>query len=331
MSLEKSLIEEAEKVLNIEAQAILHLKSKLKEKDFALAVDLVKACTGKVVMTGMGKSGLVARKIASTLSSTGTPSFYVHPAETAHGDMGMISSNDVVIALSLSGETKELAPLLEYCARKDVKLIAMTGGTDSSLSKASILNLDCGVDKEACPLGLAPTASSTAMMAMGDALAMTVLLKRGFRVEDFAELHPGGRLGFRLLTKVKDVMHVGDDIPLVTTETSMREVVLKMTRRESLRGVVGVTDRQGQLVGIITDGDIRRRLEKSHNPLNDSAQDLMSVHPKTIDANELAEKALFLMEQFSIQVLFVTDQSSEPSRKPVGILHLQDLVKAKVR
>jgi arabinose-5-phosphate isomerase len=284
----------------------------------------------KVIVTGMGKSGHIGRKIVSTMCSTGTPAVFVHPAESSHGDLGLITSQDVVVALSYGGDTPELAPILTFVARKGIPLLALTGRAGSQLAQAAEVVLDVSVREEACPLGLAPTASAAATLAMGDALAMVLSRRRGFRPEDFAEYHPGGSLGRRLLTRVKDVMHAGETLPLVQRETDMRKVLTLMTAKE-VRGVVGVVDGNENLIGVVTDGDIRRRLEKSMNPLEDKAQELMSRNPKTVDAGELAEKALFMMEQFSIQTLFVVERDSVNPQKPVGLLHLQDLLKAKIR
>lgn len=322
-------IEQGARVLDIEARAIDHLRAKL-DASFTKAVDTLGACTGKVVITGMGKSGHVGRKIASTMSSTGTPAVFLHPAESSHGDLGMIANGDVVIAISYGGEAHELQDLLKFTARKGIPLIGITGKLTSTLAKASTVALDVAIGEEACPLGLAPTASSTATLALGDALAMCLLKRRGFKEEDFAEFHPGGSLGRRLLTKVEDVMHAGESLPLVKLDTGMREVLTAMTKKD-VRGVAGVTDDKGALVGVITDGDIRRCLEKSHNPLEDRAQNIMSKNPKTVDAIELAEKALFMMEEFAIQSLFVVRRSSANPTHPVGLLHLQDLLKAKLR
>ncbi len=324
-----SSLGEAKRVFEIEAQAILELKNKLDSK-FDAAVSLIVECRGKVVVTGMGKSGQIARKIASTLSSTGTPAVFVHPAETSHGDMGVISFGDILLALSYRGETDELRALIEFAKRKGVKLISLTGNLASSLGTASDVALDVSIREEACPLGLAPTASTTAALAMGDALAVAALTKRGFNAQEFAEYHPGGSLGRRLLTRVKDLMHKGEGVPLVQLETGMKEVISAMTAKE-VRGVCGVTDATGNLLGIITDGDLRRRLEKSKNPLDDSANDIMVRNPKTVDAAEMAERALFLMEQFAIQSLFVVDRMGGQPQRPVGILHLQDLLKARIR
>lgn len=320
---------EAQRVLNIEAAAIHGLSERLDTK-FIQALDIMMNCQGKVIVTGIGKSGHIGRKIASTLSSTGTPAVFMHPAEASHGDLGVVETKDVLIGISYGGEAQELQDLLRYVVRKGIKLIAMTAKLESSLAKAASVVLDVSVKEEACPLRLAPTASSTATLALGDALAMALLKRRGFKEEDFAEFHPGGALGRRLLTRVEDVMHGGESLAVCKPESGMRDVLALMTQKE-VRGVAGVVDAGNNLIGIITDGDIRRRLEKSHNPLDDKAQDLMSKNPKTVDAQELAEKALFMMEQFRIQTLFVVRKESAQPNQPVGILHLQDLLKAKIR
>ncbi len=321
--------EEARRVFEIEARAVLALRDRI-HPTFTQAVELITQCRGKIVVTGMGKSGLVGRKIAATLSSTGAPSVFLHPAEGLHGDLGVIGTGDVVLAISYGGEQPELEALLRYCSRKGVPLIAITGKVNSTLGRAGTATLDVHVDEEACPMGLAPTASTTATLAMGDALAVAALQRRGFKSEDFAELHPGGSLGRRLLTRVADVMHAGEALPLVKADTPMREVISVMTQKE-VRGVAGVVDEQGHLVGVVTDGDLRRRLEKSQNPLDDRARDLMSRAPKTVDCSELAEKALFMMEQFKIQTLFVVQRDSADPHQPVGLLHLQDLLASKLR
>lgn len=322
-------LEEASRVLEIEARAIQNLSRRLGDS-FVKAIDLLLGCEGKVVISGMGKSGHIGRKIASTMASTGTPAFFLHPAESSHGDLGVIGLKDVLIAISNGGETPELQDMIRFAARKGIPLIGITGAMKSSLAKASTVALDISVDEEACPLGLAPTASSTVTLALGDALAMCLLKRRGFKEEDFAEYHPGGKLGRRLLTRVEDVMHSGDGLALVELNTNMRDVINLMTRKE-VRGIAGVVDDKQNLIGVITDGDLRRRLEKSHNPLEDSAQDILSRNPKTVDAGELAEKALFMMEQFTIQTLFVVRRSGDQPHKPVGLLHLQDLLRAKLR
>lgn len=325
---EGQLLDLAKSVLDIEAQAVLALKDRMGDP-FLKAVDLVATCSGKIVVTGIGKSGQIARKIASTFSSTGTPAVYLNPAESGHGDLGIIAKDDVVIGISYGGDSSELIPVLNYVARKNIPLIAMTGKAGSGLGKAAVTVLDVSVSREACPLGLAPTASSTATLALGDALAMVVLERKGFSSQEFAENHPGGGLGFKL-ARVRDLMHAAGELPLVSPSTPMRQVLTVMTHRD-VRGAAGVCDAEGDLIGIITDGVIRKRLENSIEPLDGQAQDLMTPGPKTIDADELVEKALFLMEQFRINQLFVLDAKSASPKKPVGIIHIQDLIHAKVR
>lgn len=322
-------IEEGRRVLQIEAQSILDTAERL-NGSFERSVQMILDCTGKVIVSGIGKSGQIARKMASTLSSTGTPALYLHPAESSHGDMGVVGRNDLVIAFSYGGESSELAPLLGFLARKNVPLIAFTGKGESSLARAAKEVLDISVREEACPLGLAPTSSSTVSLALADALSMAVLKRRGFRKEDFAEFHPGGSLGRRLTLRVKDVMHAGESLPLVNPKEDMKHVISLMTSKD-VRGVAGVVDDQEGLIGIITDGDIRRRLEKSTNPLLEKAMDVMSKNPKTIDCNELAEKAAFLMQQFRIDRLFAIDRMSPKPHKPVGLIHFQDLLNAGIR
>lgn len=322
-------VEEGRRVLKIEAQSILEVAEKL-NGGFTQAVQMLLDCKGKVIVTGIGKSGQIARKMASTLSSTGTPALYLHPAESSHGDMGVITEGDLVVAFSYGGESPEFAPLLNFVTRRGVPLVAFTARGESALAKHATVVLDISVKEEACPLGLAPTSSSTASLALADALAMAVLKRRGFRKEDFAEFHPGGSLGRRLTMRVKDVMHKGEALPIVTPEEGMSRVISLMTSRD-VRGVAGVVDAKQSLVGIITDGDIRRRLEKSSNPLLEKAADVMSKNPKTIDCNELAEKAAFLMEQFKIDRLFAIDRASDNPLRPVGLIHFQDLLRAGIR
>lgn len=324
-----SIIRLARRVLDVEAKSILSLSDRVGD-DFVRAVGMIKESKGKLVATGVGKSGQIARKLASTFSSTGTSAVYLHPSEGAHGDLGMISNGDIVLALSYGGESAELTQILNFCSRRGVPLIAMTGKKDSALAKAAQAVLDVNVPKEACPLNLAPTASTTATLALGDALAMAVLEEKGFSAENFAEYHPGGSLGARLLTRVKDLMHRGEAMPVVTEQTPLKDVFSIMTHRE-VRGVAGVVDGKGDLIGVVTDGDIRRRLEKNADPFQGTAKDLMNPNPRTIDQNELAEKALYLMEQFKIQLLFVFDAASASPKKPVGVLNYQDLFRAKIR
>ncbi|WP_413292850.1 KpsF/GutQ family sugar-phosphate isomerase [Bdellovibrio sp. HCB185ZH] len=323
------LIEQALKVLDVEAQAVLALKPRI-GAEFEQVVKMIVGCKGKLVVTGMGKSGQIARKLASTFSSTGTPAVFLHPAEGNHGDLGMVTNDDVIMALSYGGESPEFSGVLSFVARKGIPLIALTGKPSSSLSKAAKVTLDVAVSEEACPLGLAPTASSTATLAMGDAVAMCVMAEKGFSSADFAEFHPGGSLGYRLLTRVKDVMHIGDALPTVGLNAPLKEVFAIMTHKD-VRGAAGIVDDKGDLVGVITDGQIRRRLDKSNDPFTGQAKDLMTTNPRTIDKNELAEKALFVMEQFQINMLFVMDKQSSQPLKPVGIIHVQDLLKARVR
>jgi len=322
-------IEEGRRVLKIEAQSILDLAEKLNGA-FQMSVDMVLKCPGKVIVTGIGKSGQIARKLAATFSSTGTPALYLHPAESSHGDMGVISKGDLVIAFSYGGESPELGNMLSFLARRDVPLIAFTARGESPLAKAARCVLDIAVKEEACPLGLAPTSSSTASLALADALAMAVLKRRGFKKEDFAEFHPGGALGKKLTLRVKDVMHSGDALPIVLLAEEMKKVISLMASKD-VRGVAGVVDDKQSLIGVITDGDIRRRLEKSANPLAEKAQDVMSKNPKTIDCNELAEKAAFLMQQFKIDRLFAIDRQAQNPNKPVGLIHFQDLLNAGIR
>ncbi|AGH94943.1 KpsF/GutQ family sugar-phosphate isomerase [Pseudobdellovibrio exovorus] len=322
------ILQIAKETLQIEAESILGLIPKL-NGEFERAVHEILNCKGKVILTGIGKSGQVARKISSTLSSTGTPSIFLHPAESSHGDLGVISKNDLVIALSYGGETAELGSLLNFISRNGVSLIALTGKSGSTLAQTANIVLDVSVEKEACPLRLAPTSSSTATLAMGDALAMAVLESRGFKSENFAELHPSGSLGAKLM-RVKDIMQTGDALPFVTKDTSMKALLTTMTH-QSVRGAAGVLDHDGQLIGVITDGDIRRFLEKNQDPFSSTAANLMSHSPKTIDASELAERALFLMEQFRTQMLIVLDKNSAAPLKPVGMIIYQDLLRAKIR
>lgn len=315
-------IRRAREVLEIESQGILALRDRI-GPEFVRAVDLLYACKGKVVVTGLGKSGQICRKLAATLASTGTPAFFLHAAEGTHGDIGMMMRGDVVLALSNSGETEELLKLLPLIKRWGLKLIVLTGNPRSSLSQAADVALNVGVPEEACPLGLSPTASTTAALAMGDALAVVLLEKRGFKEEDFGLRHPGGALGRKLLLQVKDLMHCGDQMPLVSLKTPLKETLLEITSKRL--GVTGVTDGEGALVGIITDGDLRRALERKGYILNLRASELMTRNPKTIARDSLAARAVALMEEFSITSLFITE---EGSNRPAGVIHLHDLLKA---
>ncbi len=306
----------ARKVLRTEANAILGLIDRLDGR-FADAVVMLRDCKGRVIVTGMGKSGIICRKVAATLSSTGTPAFFLHPAEAIHGDLGMLHRDDVVIALSHSGETAEVLRLLETIRRLGARLIAVTGSPTSTLAHAADVTLDCHVAEEACPLNLVPTASTTAALALGDALAMTLLVEKGFREEDFANLHPGGKLGKRLM-RVESLMHAGDLAPVVDERTPMRDVIYEMSRKGM--GMTCVV-RDGRLAGIITDGDLRRRMSDTPEVLSLSAADVMTSHPVTIEASLLAAQALHVMEQRKITSLIVATADGIVQ----GVLHLHDL------
>jgi arabinose-5-phosphate isomerase len=309
-------LELARKVLRIEAAAILALVDRVDGR-FSEAVDMLRDCRGRVIVTGMGKSGIIARKVAATLSSTGTAAFFLHPAEAVHGDLGAVQGDDVVLALSQTGETGELLRLLETIRRIGARLIAMTGSPASTLARAADLVLDCGVDEEACPLNLAPTASTTAALAMGDALAMVVLVEKGFREEDFASLHPGGGIGKRLL-RVEALMHTGDGVPAVRASTPMRDVVGEISTKGL--GMACVMADDGRLAGIITDGDLRRHMAVP-DLLAQPASAVMTDAPQTIGRSILAVQALALMEQRKITSLVVVDGEVRVE----GVLHLHDL------
>lgn len=313
-------IPQGKRVLEIEARAIAALVERLDER-FAKAVDLLYRCTGKVVVSGMGKSGLIGQKIAATMASTGTPAFFVHPADGIHGDLGMLTKQDSLLALSNSGETEEVLKLLPFMKRLNIPIIAMTGRTQSTLAKESDVVLDVSVAEEACPLGLAPTSSTTAALAMGDALAIALLQKRGFKEEDFAQFHPGGALGRRLLYKVRDLMHQGSALPRVAATAPARDAILEMTSKKL--GMTTVVNAKGQLAGVITDGDLRRFLEQGGNLAKAKAKDLGSKSPRTISADALAAKAVQTMEQFSITSLVVVDEG----KRLAGVIHLHDLLK----
>jgi arabinose-5-phosphate isomerase len=310
-------IAEAKRVLEVEAAAILGLIDHL-DSTFVDVVELINACGGRVVSMGLGKSGIVCRKISATLASTGSPSFFLHPAEAIHGDLGMIVAGDVVLAVSNSGETEELMRLLPSIKRIGAKIVAITGNPASSLAKGADFHLSAAISEEACPLGLAPTASTTATLALGDALAMALLLRKGFKEEDFAFLHPGGKLGKRFL-RVRDLMHAGEQTPLVRLETSMHDVIYEMSKKGF--GITAVAGDGGALAGVISDGDLRRILEKDEDILKKTAADCMKGDPATIAGGELASAALQLMEQKKITSLFITDAE----RRVEGIIHLHDL------
>jgi len=314
-------LEHGRRVLEIEARAISDLIGRLDQR-FSDAVDVLYACAGKVVVSGMGKSGLIGQKIAATLASTGTPAFFLHPAEGIHGDLGMVARRDALIALSNSGETEEVLKLLPFVKRLNVPVIALTGRPQSTLAKNSDVALDVSVAEEACPMGLAPTASTTATLAMGDALAIALLEKRGFKEEDFAQFHPGGALGRRLLLKVCDVMHRSETMPRVASRATVRDAILEMTSKKL--GMTTVVDDDGRLAGVITDGDLRRCLEKGINVSTVKAVDVATRSPKTIEQNALAARAVQIMEQFAITSLVVLDER----RTLIGVIHLHDLLKS---
>jgi len=307
-------------VLLIEARAVQALIGRLDGR-FTQAVDLLASCKGKVVVSGMGKSGLIGQKIAATLASTGTPSFFLHPAEGVHGDLGMVARRDALIAISNSGETKEILQLLPYIERMGIPTVALTGKTGSVLAKHSDVVLDISVSEEACPMGLAPTASTTATLAMGDALAVALLQKRGFKSEDFAQFHPGGTLGRRLLIKVRDLMHVGDEVPQVQDGATASSAISEMSAKKL--GMTTVIDRTGALIGVITDGDLRRFVQRGGEVIKATAATLSSRTPRTIGPDDLAARAVEVMERYSITTLVVT----EGERRILGVIHLHDLLK----
>jgi len=314
-------LEKAKEVFQIEAQAILNLAINL-DDNFVQAVETILKCKGRVVITGMGKSGLIGRKIAATLASTGTPAFFLHPAEGIHGDLGMVTGQDVVIAISNSGETEEIINILPVLKRLGATIIALTGKQDSTLAKNSEVFLHIGIEKEACPLGLAPTASTTATLAMGDALAVVLLEARNFQPEDFALFHPGGALGRRLILLVDDLMHQGEEIPLVECGRKVKEALFEITAKKL--GAAAVIDQDGKLLGILTDGDLRRHLEKDNQLLEKEVSEIMTKSPKTIGPGRLAAQALKMMQDKSITVLPVVTEK----QKIIGMIHLHDLLKA---
>jgi len=310
----------ARKVLETEAAAILALVDRLDAR-FDCAVLLLRLCKGRVILTGMGKSGIICRKIAATLTSTGTPALFLHPAEAVHGDLGVIQSDDVVVALSYSGETDELLQLLETIRRLGARLIVVTGDRASTLGQAADVALDCSVTEEACPMNLVPTASTTAALAIGDALAMTLLVEKGFRQEDFASLHPGGKLGKRLM-RVEALMHTDKLCPIVRADTRMRDVIYEMSSKGL--GMTCVIDGDDEtLLGIITDGDLRRRMERGGDILDLRAGDVMSRHPVSVPRSTLAAEALNIMEQHKITSIVVAEGGLP--KRVAGVLHLHDL------
>ncbi|MFC3150663.1 KpsF/GutQ family sugar-phosphate isomerase [Litoribrevibacter euphylliae] len=311
----------AQRTLTIEAEAVTELKNRLGE-EFVTACELIIHCKGRVVVTGMGKSGHIGKKMAATLASTGTPSFFVHPGEASHGDLGMITPNDVVIAISNSGNTSEVVTILPLIKRMQTPMISITGNPQSTMAKAAVVNLDISVKEEACPLGLAPTASTTATLAMGDALAVALLEAKGFTAEDFAFSHPGGALGRRLLLKVEDLMHKGADIPSVTPTTLVKDALLEVTRKKL--GMTAIVDEQKGLIGVFTDGDLRRVLDNETDFHATAIKDVMTSPGVRCQQGILAAEALNIMETKSINGLFVVDENDQV----VGALNMHDLLKA---
>ena len=317
MSKTLSALDLARKVLKTEADAILSLMDRL-DGDFERAVQVLYECPGRVIVTGMGKSGIICRKIAATLSSTGTSAIFLHPAEAIHGDLGLVREGDVVLALSHSGETEELVRLLESIKRIGARLIAMTGEPESTLAKAADVTLNCGIAEEACPMNLVPTASTTAALAMGDAIAMTLLVRKGFREEDFANLHPGGKLGKRLM-RVEHLMHSGTAAPIVEAAARMPDVIHEMSDKRL--GMTCIVDSLGRLIGIFTDGDLRRLMQASADVLALTAEDVMKRNPRTIRRDMLAVEALKIMETHKITSVVVAGDDGTVE----GVVHLHDL------
>jgi len=321
---DETLIASGRTVIDVEAQALVALQGRI-GAEFAAACRLLLACRGRVVCTGMGKSGHIARKIAATLASTGTPAFFLHPGEASHGDLGMVTDADVVLALSNSGESDEILAILPALRRQGNAMIAVTGKPQSSMARLSDVHLDASVPAEACPLSLAPTASTTAALVMGDALAVALMEARGFTADDFARSHPAGTLGRRLLLHIRDIMHTGDDVPCVPADASATAALLEMTRKRL--GMTAVVDAAGVLQGVFTDGDLRRCLDDEHTDLHATpVSRLMGRTPKTIGADALAVEAAHLMEEFKISSLVVVDGE----RRVVGALNIHDLLRARV-
>ena len=316
------MIDHARQVLEIEAKSLMEISGNLDES-FTKACEMLLACKGRIVVSGIGKSGHIGRKISSTLSSTGSPSFFVHPAEASHGDLGMVTNEDIVIAISYSGESSELSLITPVLKRESTKVIAITGNKNSTLADLADLTLECRVSHEACPLELAPTSSTTATLALGDALAIALLRAKGFTETDFARSHPGGSLGRRLLTRVSDLMKTGDEFPKITPDANILEAIVEITSKKL--GMTAVMDNE-KLLGIITDGDLRRVFQKTKSLENILARDVMSLQPRTIQHNALAAEALQVMENSSVNQLIVTNELGEP----FGALGMHDLLKAKI-
>ena len=323
MSQSSDLIQSAQRTIRLEMEAVEGLLGFI-DAEFVRACEMILASRGRVVVVGMGKSGHIGRKVAATLASTGTPAFFVHPAEASHGDMGMITRDDIILALSNSGTTAEIVTLLPLIKRLGIKMISMTGNPASTLAKAADISLNAHVEHEACSLNLAPTSSTTATLVMGDALAVALLDARGFTAEDFAFSHPGGALGRRLLLKVENVMHTGDDLPQVQRGTLLRDALMEMTRKGL--GMTAILEADGRLAGIFTDGDLRRTLDRPIDIRQTTIDEVMTVHGKTAKADMLAAQALKIMEDHKIGALIVVDEND----RPVGAFNLQDLLRAGV-
>ncbi|MBI4619514.1 MAG: KpsF/GutQ family sugar-phosphate isomerase [Desulfobacterales bacterium] len=313
------VIKQAKEVLRIEAEAIQNLIKRI-DKNFVRAVDILYSGKGRAVVTGVGKSGIIGRKIAATLTSTGTPALFLHPVEGMHGDLGIVMKEDVVIAISNSGETEEINSIIPIVKRIGASLIAFTGNVESTLARKSDVTIDIGVEREACPLGLAPTASTTATLAMGDALAVALLNKRSFQKVDFHRIHPGGNLSKRLMLRIRDVMLTGEDIPIIHEEQSMKEALEEITRKDI--GLTLVVDHKQMLTGIITDGDLRRLIQNNDNLLEIPVKELMTLNPRIIDEDKLAGEAIEEMERHRITSLAIIDEG----RRIKGIAHLHDLL-----
>jgi arabinose-5-phosphate isomerase len=310
-------------VIETEAATIRALSARI-GADFAKACQILLGCTGRIIVMGMGKSGHIGKKIAATFASTGSPAFFIHPGEAKHGDFGMITVNDVLLVISNSGETDEILAILPFIKRLNLPLITLTGNTLSTLAKAATINIDASVEKEACPLGLAPTSSTTAALVLGDALAISLLERRGFTAEDFALSHPGGTLGRRLLLRVDEIMHTGNAIPAVNLDAMLKTALVEMTQKKL--GMTTVLNEQGELAGIFTDGDVRRAFDSNADVHKTVIHHIMSKNPKIIRPGTLAAEALHIMETYKITALIVTDEL----KKPIGIVHLHDILRAGV-
>ena len=319
----QQFISSGQRTVAMETQAVNDLHDRV-DGSFVTACETLLACEGRVIVTGMGKSGHIGNKIAATLASTGTPAFFVHPGEASHGDLGMITKNDVVLALSNSGNTAEVITLLPLIKRLGIPLVSMTGDTNSALAQAAVANLDVGIAEEACPLNLAPTTSTTVTLVMGDALAIALLESRGFSAEDFAFSHPGGALGRKLLLRVSDIMHADNEVPRVTPETPLHNALLEMTEKGF--GMTTITNTQGELLGVFTDGDLRRIIDSKTNISSVNMSQVMTENPKTVNHDMLVAEALTIMEKASITAVVVEDTRNHP----IGVLHMHDILRAGV-